>query len=126
LRRNIRKATIWTAHTVTVNSLIESNKKTNKLVLGKRSLYNFASPLLRSLSSGVYYGFERRDFRDLGILALTASLIASVDLTLGWGGGRNSTPTPTPYRVGSLRNHRGPLTKEGSFGGILRKLISLR
>jgi hypothetical protein len=30
LRRNIRKATIWTAHTVTVNSLIESNKQTNK------------------------------------------------------------------------------------------------
>jgi hypothetical protein len=28
--------------------------------------------------------------------------------------------------VGSLRNHRGPLTKEGSFGGILRKSISLR
>jgi hypothetical protein len=30
LKRNIRKATIWTAHTVTVNSLIESNKQTNK------------------------------------------------------------------------------------------------
>jgi hypothetical protein len=44
----------------------------------KRSLYNFISPFLRSLSSGVYHGLERRDFRDLGILALTASLIASV------------------------------------------------
>jgi hypothetical protein len=30
VRGNKREATIWTAHTVTVNSLIESNKQTNK------------------------------------------------------------------------------------------------
>jgi organic hydroperoxide reductase OsmC/OhrA len=30
MRGNKREATIWTAHTVTVNSLIESNNQTNK------------------------------------------------------------------------------------------------
>ena len=36
MRRNKREATIGTAHTVTVNSLIESNKQTNKWGVGRR------------------------------------------------------------------------------------------
>jgi len=27
MRRNIREATVWTAHTITVSSLIEANKQ---------------------------------------------------------------------------------------------------
>ena len=45
MRGNKREATIGTAHTVTVNSLIESNKQTNKQTIAgrKQGLTHFSA-----------------------------------------------------------------------------------
>jgi hypothetical protein len=40
-----------------------------------------------------------------------------LDLTLGWGGGRNFTPTPTPYRGGVPKKSSGSPNKRGVFRG---------